>query len=193
MIPNHYKTLSIGRNASKEEIKKAYRKLALQWHPDKNQDPRAHDMFIQINEAYLILSDDEARRKYNIEYDTYFKIKIEYSDQEAYDSANSYSQSASYSDPDLNNWTVSARKQAEKFAKMSFSDFAKLLGEVIIETGKQGATAIIYAISGVVGASAIFSFFAGIYYGDIIQIVISIALFLISVFGISFTSKRYKR
>ena len=85
-----------------------------------------------------------------------------------------------------------AKKQAEKYAKMSFSDFANFLGEVIKETGKQGATALIYAISGVVGASAFFSFFIGIYYGDIPQIIISIIFFGLSILGFRFTSKRYK-
>ena len=83
MIPNHYKTLQVDRYASKEEIKKAYRKLVLQWHPDKNKSPDAHNKFIEINEAYLILSDNEAREKYNVEYDLYFASKTDFSDSSA--------------------------------------------------------------------------------------------------------------
>ena len=52
MIPNYYKILDVGRHATKDEIKKAYRKLALQWHPDKNKSPDAHHKFIEINEAF---------------------------------------------------------------------------------------------------------------------------------------------
>jgi curved DNA-binding protein CbpA len=198
MIPNHYKTLQVYRYASKEEIKKAYRKLALQWHPDKNKSPDAHNKFIEINEAYLILSDDEARVKYNIEYDFYIASQVETKEEsvfEKYQSANSNSsnqQKSSYKDPDLNNWTSSAKKQAEKYASMSFSEFSKLIGEVIVETSKQGMTAVIYAISGVVGVSAIFSFISGINYGDIPQIILSLVFFGLAILGFSFTSKRYK-
>lgn len=198
MIPNHYKTLRVDRYASKEEIKKAYRKLALQWHPDKNKSPDAHNMFIEINEAYLILSDDEARAKYNIEHDFYFapqtepKEKTVFGEYEYVNSDSSNNQKSRYKDPDLNNWTTSAKKQAEKYAAMSFSDFAKLIGEVIVETGKQGATAIVYAISGVIGASAIFSFISGLNYGDIPQILLSVVFFGLSILGFRFTSKSYK-
>ena len=58
MIPNHYQTLGISPTASKDEIKKAYRQLALKFHPDRNKSPDAHEKFIEINEAYLILFDD---------------------------------------------------------------------------------------------------------------------------------------
>ena len=61
MIPDYYKILNISRNTTIGEIKKAYRKLALQWHPDVNKNPKAHEMFISINEAYLILSDNLSR------------------------------------------------------------------------------------------------------------------------------------
>jgi len=198
MIPNLYSILQVDRYAKKEEIKKAYRKLALQWHPDKNKSSEAHDRFIEINEAYLILSDEEARNKYNVEYDFYFATKTEikeepiFGEYQSADSGNSFKQKSNYKDPDLNNWTSSAKKQAEKYASMSFSDFAKLIGEVLVETGKQGFTAVIYAISGVVAASAIFSFFSGIYYGDFLQIILSLVFFGLSIIGIRFTSKRYK-
>lgn len=198
MIPNLYNILQVDRFASKEEIKKAYRKLALQWHPDKNKSPEAHDKFIEINEAYLILSDEEARVKYNFEYDFYFSTSTQIKEEPVFDEYQSASnntsdkQKSNYKDPDLNNWTFTAKKQAEKYASMSFSEFAKLIGEVIIETSKQGGTAVIYAISGVVGASAIFSFFAGIYYGDFPQIILSIVFLGLSVIGFNFTSKRYK-
>jgi len=194
MIPNYYKTLQVNRNATKEEIKKAFRKLALEWHPDKNKHPNAHNKFIEINEAYLILTDDEAKAKYDREYDLLF-ASVEVDNKKYSNESESYYSAPKqpyYNDPDLNNWSNSAKKQAEKYAKMSFSDFANFLGEVIKETGKQGATALIYAISGVVGASAFFSFFIGIYYGDIPQIIISIIFFGLSILGFRFTSKRYK-
>ena len=58
MIDKHYRTLGLSVGASKERIKKAYRKLAMLYHPDKNQSQKAHEKFILINEAYAALTDD---------------------------------------------------------------------------------------------------------------------------------------
>jgi curved DNA-binding protein len=63
---DYYKTLGIPKNASAEDIKKAYRKLARKLHPDVNpNDKEAHKKFQQINEANEVLSDPEKRKKYD--------------------------------------------------------------------------------------------------------------------------------
>jgi molecular chaperone DnaJ len=63
---DYYATLGVDRQASADEIKKAYRKLALQYHPDKNPgDKRAEERFKEINEAYAVLSDPEKRAHYD--------------------------------------------------------------------------------------------------------------------------------
>ena len=63
---DYYKTLGIAKNASAEDIKKAYRKLARKFHPDVNpNDKEAHKKFQQINEANEVLSDPEKRKKYD--------------------------------------------------------------------------------------------------------------------------------
>lgn len=62
---DYYDTLGIPRNASKDDIRGAYRKLARQWHPDVNKDAAAEATFKEINEAYQILSDDEKRGLYD--------------------------------------------------------------------------------------------------------------------------------
>jgi DnaJ family protein C protein 3 len=63
---NYYKILGIPRTAGKKEIKSAYRKLALEWHPDKNEDKeKAEQMFQDISEAYEVLSDEEMKAKYD--------------------------------------------------------------------------------------------------------------------------------
>jgi molecular chaperone DnaJ len=62
---DYYEVLNVPRNASKEEIKKAYRQLALKYHPDRNKSPDAEEKFKEISEAYAVLSDDEKRMQYD--------------------------------------------------------------------------------------------------------------------------------
>ncbi|MCZ6675968.1 MAG: DnaJ domain-containing protein [Candidatus Poribacteria bacterium] len=63
---DYYRILEISPDASIESIKKAYRKLAIRYHPDKNQnDPAAHDRFHRISEAYSVLSDPQQRAAYD--------------------------------------------------------------------------------------------------------------------------------
>jgi len=64
---DHYAVLEIQRNATETEIKKAYRKMALKYHPDKNSDPSAADVFRRIKLAYETLGDEESKRKYDAE------------------------------------------------------------------------------------------------------------------------------
>lgn len=65
MSKSLYTTLEIAPAASEAEIKKAYRKLARQYHPDVNKDPKAEEKFKEINAAYEVLSDKEKRAKYD--------------------------------------------------------------------------------------------------------------------------------
>jgi molecular chaperone DnaJ len=62
---DYYNVLNVSRDASKEEIKRAYRKLALKYHPDRNKSPEAEEKFKEISEAYAVLSDDEKRMQYD--------------------------------------------------------------------------------------------------------------------------------
>jgi molecular chaperone DnaJ len=64
--PDYYKTLGVDKKASPEEIKKAYRKLARQYHPDRNQgDKQAEERFKEISQAYDVLGDPEKRKQYD--------------------------------------------------------------------------------------------------------------------------------
>lgn len=65
MGKDYYKVLGIAKGASEDEIKKAYRKQALRYHPDKNKSPGAEDKFKEIAEAYDVLSDAKKRDIYD--------------------------------------------------------------------------------------------------------------------------------
>ncbi|MFN4072705.1 MAG: DnaJ C-terminal domain-containing protein [Thermus sp.] len=64
-MKDYYAILGVPRNATQEEIKRAYKRLARQYHPDVNKSPEAEERFKEINEAYAVLSDPEKRRIYD--------------------------------------------------------------------------------------------------------------------------------
>ena len=66
-LKNHYQTLRLSSKASLEEIKRSYRKLAHEFHPDKNKHAASTILFHEIQEAYTILSDSKKRKKYDEE------------------------------------------------------------------------------------------------------------------------------
>ena len=70
---DYYEVLGVARNASEEEIRRAFRRLAFQYHPDRNREPKAEEKFKEINEAYQVLSDPDKRRRY----DRYGQVDVE--------------------------------------------------------------------------------------------------------------------
>jgi molecular chaperone DnaJ len=65
MTKDYYKTLGVSKDATKEEIKKAYKTLAKKYHPDMNKDSSSTEKFKEINEAHRVLTDDAARENYD--------------------------------------------------------------------------------------------------------------------------------
>ena len=74
---DYYEILGVTSTAHAAEIKRAYRRLAVMYHPDKNPSPDAEAIFKQINEAYDVLSDPEKRRAYDSRFDTLFEVPVE--------------------------------------------------------------------------------------------------------------------
>lgn len=65
MGKDYYKILGIVKGASDDDVKKAYRKQALKWHPDKNKSANAEEKFKEVAEAYEVLSDPKKREIYD--------------------------------------------------------------------------------------------------------------------------------
>jgi len=113
-VKDYYEILELDHLASKSEVKKAFRIKAREWHPDKNNSPDATKKMQLINEAYLILSDDEARDRYEQEYKNYnsFKSQIYTHTTKDY----------SFNDDVLKDWINKAKNQAKSMGKQSLDD-----------------------------------------------------------------------
>ena len=134
-MPTYYEILGVAQNSTINEIKRAYRRLAFKWHPDKNSAPEAQAMFIQVHEAYAILSNAASRKAYDQQLD-------------------STGQKMSDLDEKMRSYSSYAREEALKFAKYNFDDFvssvkksSKVAGKII---GKSVFNSIfLYIIGGV--------------------------------------------
>ncbi len=128
MLPDYYKIFGLSQTTTKEEIKKRYRELAKKCHPDVNKSPDATAKMQEIQEAYYILYDDEARSRYDFQYDRVYGKKEEESknnnQSKASETQNDKSEQKSYQfdDPVLEKWILSAKMQAVDFAKNLYRD-----------------------------------------------------------------------
>jgi curved DNA-binding protein CbpA len=124
MLPDFYKVFGLNKNATKEDIKKRYRELAKKYHPDINKNQDATQKMQEILEAYYILSDDEARVRYNIQYEKVYGGKRESFNNES-EKKNENRQtdySTYYDDPILEKWILNAKKQALEFVNNLYRD-----------------------------------------------------------------------
>ncbi|CAH0718729.1 unnamed protein product, partial [Brenthis ino] len=103
-IGDPYKILGIHRRASLTEIRKAYRQLAKEWHPDKNEDPNAEARFVEIKQAYELLSDTERRQAYDL-------YGITNEDDHMYKQRHDYSQYARFSNDPFEYFSTHFRTQ----------------------------------------------------------------------------------
>lgn len=122
-IKDYYAILGVSKNATLEEIKKAFREKAKKYHPDVCKLPDAHERFVEIGEAYEVLKDPDTRR----EYDEFVKR----ASQSTYDSYDDYSYS------DFENTQQRARAQAESYVKMKLEDLIVSVVDAALEMSLQ--------------------------------------------------------
>jgi len=191
MIPDHYQTLGISMTASKSEIQRAFRKLALKLHPDKNDNLDAKEKFIEINEAYLLLSDTEAREKYNKAYRAYEKGSLHKHDMNY---TYSSKEEPKFEDEELNKWTKNARRQAEAFSSMNFPDFSKIILGMVKETGFQLGNSLLIMLGAFLSMGGCGNILLGLTSeGTSGNLISSIILLIIGLIVYGFAQKNYKK
>jgi curved DNA-binding protein CbpA len=120
---DYYAILNISPHCSITEIKNAYKKQALKWHPDVNKTVNANNRMQLINEAYLILKDFEARKRYDVEYLTYLAFKKREIQKKHKDREKNYK----IQDEVLVKWMKNAQKQAVEMINESIEDALGML------------------------------------------------------------------
>lgn len=155
MFVDYYFILEIEENASLKEIKTAFRKQAIKWHPDRNPNKDTTMQMQLINEAYLILKDEEARNRFNIEYQKFKTFREKHEDkarQEESLSQQAKEKSFEYSeykmqDTVLKQWMSNAKHQAVELAKQTIKDFAGVITVGAIEGAKAAGQILIFQIA----------------------------------------------
>ena len=125
MFKDYYQILDVSFSASKEEIKKAYRKKSLQWHPDRNPGVDVTEMMQDINEAYKILNDDISRARYDKEYLLFTQQSENRKPKRSSPQTESWNYDYEVNDEDLKNDINEARA----YAKDLVDEFFKSLKE----------------------------------------------------------------
>lgn len=156
MFTDYYIVLDIEKNSNQREIKAAFRKQAIKYHPDKNPNIDVNEKMQLINEAYLILKDEEARSHYDIEYAKFYKFYDSRKEEkpetefENDDKQNVYEEYI-FSDETLKKWMQNAKNQAFELAKQTIQEMGELSVIATKEAGsKMIETFVYYAISGFV-------------------------------------------
>lgn len=125
-MKDYYKILNISRNASQKEIKNAYRKGAMFWHPDKNNSTIAQEKFIEIQEAYEFLSDLEKKEVYDALYkQEEIRKKANHKNYEKKKQGNS-----SYKEPETRSYSTTQNPFSDKYYQKEYRKYEDWLKEV---------------------------------------------------------------
>lgn len=149
-MKDYYKILEIEFGADIQDVKKAYRRLALKNHPDKNKSQDASNKFIEITEAYEVLNNDFKKRHYDKLYSEFCK------ETELKNDLNSEKEKE---------WQTYGRKKAEEYSSMKYDDFANR----IIDELKLGASYapnlffLLFCFFGVIGSFTVMAKIDGVF------------------------------
>ena len=153
MFKDYYQILGILPSATKHEIKEAYRKKSLRWHPDRNPGVDVTEMMQDINEAYKILNDDISRARYDNEYQEFIRQRENRKPKKQECKSQSWNYAYNVHDEDLKQDI----NQARTYAKNIVDEFLKNLRETskIAANGAWNAS-YAYIIGGII-ATIIFA------------------------------------
>ena len=147
MFKDYYQILGIQPDASKEEIKQAYRKMSKKWHPDKNPGIDVTSIMQDINEAYRILNDDISRSRYDKEYQIFNNERMAQTVVREASYSNSWNYEYEVNDEDLKQDINEARTYAKNLVDEFFRELK--------ETSKRAAKGAWESASGVLIAGII--------------------------------------
>ena len=139
MFLDYYDILEVDFNVSAEDLKIAYRRQSIKWHPDKNPGIDTLKQMQLINEAYLFLKDPEARSLYDKEYLRFksFRKSQIYEKKSSTNDDSSQNKDYVFDDEVLKRWMRNARNQAQNIVKQTSVDFkrgAKAAGEEMLKS-----------------------------------------------------------
>ena len=157
MFKDYYKILGISQSASEEEIRRAYHKMSMRWHPDKNPDMDVTSIMQDINEAYAILKDADKRRRYDSEYILFRETESGDDWTECKEGNKQEKQTWTYDYAVKDEHLKEDISQARRYAKDLVDEFFRELRSTS-KTAVKGAasTALQYAIGWIVGGFLLF-------------------------------------
>jgi curved DNA-binding protein CbpA len=149
MFKDYYETLEIKKAASQIEIRAAFKKQAVKWHPDRNPDFDTTEKMQEINEAYLILKDQHARQRYDLEYEKFNIYKDKSNNNQNKTKCEKTYEEYQFEDETLKKWMQNAKNQAVELAKQTIKEMAELSIKATKEAGsKMIETFISYSLAG---------------------------------------------
>jgi hypothetical protein len=162
-MKDYYKILGITLGADLMQIKKAYRQLALQYHPDKNKATNAAEKFIEITEAYEVLRDEKKRA----DYDFIYKKQHHKTETPIYQDTNYQNQQQT--------WTDFGAQKAKEYSSMNYDDFIqRVFDEIKIGSSyTPNVILILFILIGVFGMVSVLPKMDGSMGGVIFLIVIA--------------------
>ena len=158
MFVYYYNVLEIEYSTSESTIKQAFRSCSIKYHPDKNPDIDTTSKMQDINEAYLILKDQEAKARYDTKYFNYKEFYYQECNNQSSDESSKKDFHFSFDDDVLKRWMMNAKKQAFTLAKESIKEFKELGVKSVKEGGKKAGEMLIAQVGVAILFSIIFAF-----------------------------------